>query len=999
MAAFAFVLAAALACVWVVPGLLDWNRYRDGIAALVSQRLGRGVRIGGPVSLQLLPQPVLTAANVSVEDAGDGIQLQAKALRLRVALGPLLAGRVDARELVLQGADARLPWPPPAGMFSHPPPAWITGLKAAVEDGRITIGGLVFAGINATLATDPVTRTLSVAGAGQSGGREWQFTVRLARAGRDHAAGLDISLDGQGKLRGTGGTFSGRITPDGAVEGRVAGRGSDLSQLMPAPALPWRGDGRLNAAGGLVIADELSLEIGKAPARGAVALRVTPQARLDVSIAAGRLDLDAWLPPLLLNGPPGLRAGLPTGIDLSAEAATLAGGTLRHLRGAVDLGRDGVALRDISALLPGDARLMLSGKVSDGAPATFAGPVRLTAPDLRATLRWLQPSLPAGIGALPLGVLRTADLMAQVKASAREAALSDLHGSLDGSRLKGTASVRLPAAADRTSASGQPTVPSAAASLAAPAKVPGRMAINADLSLDQLALDAWMPGPGERLAVDAGRQALASLRAVDADLRLQVGRAAWGRAPFGAVAAELQTEAARVFLRRMEAHPLGSQLAVSGQVDRAGRLVDGRVELTTPEAEAFRPLLAALPALPSQLGRLLRGPATATVLVSGPPEALQGKVTFDLSDLRANLQPLVNVPARSWSGSITLHHPGAPRLLQTLGLPATAAWLGDGSFSLVGQAAGEPGKLTLNGATLAAGAFRGVGSLQLDGRRLTGQAMVETLPLPFIYPRSPDPLPLALLRGWQASVRIEAEQVLAGLTPVLQQASTDVTLDDGVLRLNRLAGRLLNGSMTGALEVNAAKDPPRMTLQTQATGLRIPGEATGGPIDVTSGEANLQARLAAEGYSPAALLATLSGNAEFVVKDGVASGFDVAALSAALSAQGVEGRTNLVESSLLAGQTPFSALEMRLGVERGVANVDGRLQGPSGGGTISGSIDLVGDAVDVRLGLSPAPGPAGGAGPNLGLRLSGSATEPVRTPELAGLAQWLADRAARAAAR
>ncbi len=36
---------------------------------------------------------------------------------------------------------------------------------------------------------------------------------------------------------------------------------------------------------------------------------------------------------------------------------------------------------------------------------------------------------------------------------------------------------------------------------------------------------------------------------------------------------------------------------------------------------------------------------------------------------------------RRWSGPMTLHHPGAPRLLELLGVPGTASWLGDGSFS------------------------------------------------------------------------------------------------------------------------------------------------------------------------------------------------------------------------------------------------------------------------------------------------------------------------------
>ena len=94
------VVAMAVGALWASPAWLDWGRYRDSIASLVAAGIGRPVRITGQVALHLLPQPVLTASGVEVEDAGDGISLRTRELRLGVALGPLLAGRVQARELV-----------------------------------------------------------------------------------------------------------------------------------------------------------------------------------------------------------------------------------------------------------------------------------------------------------------------------------------------------------------------------------------------------------------------------------------------------------------------------------------------------------------------------------------------------------------------------------------------------------------------------------------------------------------------------------------------------------------------------------------------------------------------------------------------------------------------------------------------------------------------------------------------------------------------------------
>lgn len=994
------LLAVLVAALWLVPGMLDWNRYRDGIAALASEQLGRPVHIGGAVSLQVLPQPILTAADITIDDLGTAattgeVGLHARALRLRVALGSLLAGRIDARELTLQGADLHLPWPPPPGAMSRRPPSWLTGLQARVEDSRLQVGEVVFSGVDATVGTDAETGTLSVAGVGRAGTRGWQFTARLARPGRDGAAGLDISVDGQDRLRDTGGTFSGQLGSDGGLSGRVAGRGPDLSLLMPAPALPWRGDGRLTAKGGLAVADELALEIGGAPARGAVALRVQPQARLDVSITAGRLDLDAWLPALLGRNRGTLRSGIPTGIDLSAEAATLAGGTLRRLRGGVDLAPGGVLrLREVSAILPGDAQLALSGEVTTlpgaaaAAPATvevallagaarFDGTVGLKAPDLRGTLHWLERVAP--MTALPDGVLHAADLSAHVVADAGQLAVSELRGTVDGSSIAGTASVRDGARPELTAA----------------------------LTLDRLALDPWVPTPAALLSPQGAGAALAALLGIDGDLKLRVERADWAGLPLGTVIVEMQTEVSRVMLRRLELQPLGARVVVSGQLGGNGRLSEGRLEAVSGDMAALRPAFGPLlrpwigPLLGPSLGRasegvqpLLRGPGSLLVLAAGPSDALAMRVTLEMGDLRVEAQPTVSLLARRWAGPLTLHHPGAPRLLEQLGLGGAAAWLGDGSLSLLGQVTVSPGRVAIDGATVSAGGLRGSVQVWADGRRVAGRLAFETLPLPLIYPRSPDPLPLEWLRSWQAALRVEAQEVQVGLTPILQGASADLVLEDGKLRLDRAMARLgpgsVSGGINGSLVLDAVSDPPRLSVTGEGEGLVVTGPVFGGPLDLVAGQAGLSFDLSAAGHSPAALLATLGGRVVVRVHDGLVAGFDLAATGVAL--QEADARTALgrARAAMLGGNTSFATLEAPVLVERGVAGLEVQLEAPSGTAGLRGSLDLQGGGDNLQLVLrGPAPGM-----PSLGLRLAGSGEAVVRTPELAGLARWLAARPA-----
>ncbi|MBV8916392.1 MAG: AsmA family protein, partial [Acetobacteraceae bacterium] len=788
------LLLVLVAGIWVVPGMLDWNRYRVSIAALVASGLGRPVRIGGNVTLHLLPQPILTASGIEVDDAGHGVVLAAHELRLRVALGPLLGGRVDARELELRGADLRLPWPPPAGALAQRPPAWLTGLQARVEESRLQVGNLVVSDIGASLATDPDTGTLSAVGSGTSFGRTWRFTARLARPGRDGAAGLDLSLDGQGKLQDTGATFSGVLGADGALSGRVAGRGPDLSQLMPGPAVPWRGDGRLSASGGLAVADELALEIGGSPARGAVALRVQPDARLDLALAAGRLDLDAWIPVLMRSAQTGAPPPtLPTGIDLSAEAATLAGGTLRRLRGAFDVDADGVSAREVSAVLPGDAQITLSGRMpGKGRGTMFEGTAHVAAPDFRTTLRWLEPFAPAVLGSVPARALRTADLNAKLTIDGAGAALSDISGTLDAAGLQGGLALR----------------------------IGSRPGVSAGFTLDRIVLDPWLPEPA-RLRDPARAYAdFASAlghAGFDADIKLQAQKASWRGAELGPLSIDGQSEAGRLTLRRLELTGFGIRATASGTLGEGARLSEGRVELSTQDVSPVRGLLP--PDWTAGVG-LLRGPANMLVQMSGPTDALAVRTTLDMADLRVEAQPVLNLPARRWAGSLTLHHPGAPRLLEVLGLPGTASWLGDGSFSLIAQASGAPDRVELSDFTLVAGSNRATGQLALRDRTLSGRVAAETLALPMVYARSPDPLPLGFLDRWQANLRVQASEVLVGLEPVVHSLQADLSLADGVLSLPRIAAKVAGGDVSGAIRLELA-DTPRLSLAGEARGVPI----------------------------------------------------------------------------------------------------------------------------------------------------------------------------------
>jgi len=950
------LIVLAVVAAWQVVPRLDPNLFRGELIAVASARLGRDVRIDGPIHLDLLPEPTLTADKVRL-GSDQGVSVTAAELRLTVALGPLLGGRIDARELVLRGADLRLPWPlDPADVVVRTPP-WLAAVTARVEDGKLSVGGLSFTGIDATLTTANDSGSYAAAGAAKFSGQPWRFTARLTQPGLDGSAGLDVTLDGQGPAQGIGGTLSGQIGPDGTLAGRVSARGPDLSHLLPAPSVSFKAEGRITIAGGLAAADDLAMEIGGSPARGVVALRVAPQPRLDVALVASRLDLDAWLPVLLRSA----SLDLPTGIDLSAEAATFAGGTLRGLRAAVDLSNAGAEVREVRAVLPGDAPLKLSGRIvpaeaGAGHPARFEGDVALTAPALRTTLAWAQQAGAAPIAMLPDGVLRTADLAGHVIAEPTQLAVDSLAGLLDGSPITGSLSVR----------GGK------------------RWALGAGLALDRLDLDPWLPAELPALAALPGHFA-----PLDLNLRLEAKQALLRGITLAPLSLDAGAEAGRLTVRKLDLAVNGVHAAASVTIAEGGRVSEGRLDIQAPQAA---PLAALLPEGFAFLGHtapgLWRTPATVQIFGAGAPDKLALKLTADSGDLRLESAPLLDLTRHTWTATTTLRHPGAPRLLQTLGVPAAAAWLGDGSFGLIAQLSGSPGKLSADSFDLAAGGLRLTGALLLDRAAatptLTGRIAAETLPLPVPQARSAVPLPVAALRGLDATIKLQAERVLADLVPALSHVEATLGLQAGVLRLDLARAAVAGGTAIGFATFDTEADPPAFATGFGVNGVGIDGPLFDTPFDLTDGKIDAKVALTASGHAPAALLATLAGDLSLTVRDGALAGIALGRAGPVLAEDALHG-------ALADGVTPFDVLTLGAQVERGVLRLhDTTLTGASGSMAAEGSIDLPGDALDLRLLLRPAVADP----PTLTLRLSGPLQAPERAADVAAAADWRAAHAA-----
>jgi len=954
LASVAALLLLAILAAWLVPGRLDWNRFRPEIERFSSAQLGREVRIEGPITVTLLPQPVITASAVTLAGVAP---IHADTLRLRVGLGALLAGHIEAAELVLRGVDMRIPWPLPASTYPVRPPTWLAAVSARIEQGRVSVGTLTFTGIEATLTTGELTGSYAAAGTGQLYGRAWHFTARLTQPGGDGSAALDATLDGQGPAQGFGATLSGQLGRDGAFGGRVAARGPDLSQLLPAPAVAFSAEGRVTVADGLAAADDLALDIGGSPTKAAVAFRVTPTPRLDVALAASRIDLDAWLPALTRAN----AAILPLGIDLSAEAAQLAGGTLRRLRAAIDLSGIDADIREFSAILPGDAQLTLAGRATRpaSAPPTLDAAMSLTAPHARVTLAWLGAVL-AGLRAtpdpaatLPPDVAHDADLTATISLTRERLSATALAGTLDGSPIHGDASL----------AFGR------------------RLSYLARLSLDHLSLDPWLR-PG---AFDPGRS--------DIDATIDIGTANWAGHALAPLHLDGTIESGRATIRALRIAVSGVHASLAGTLVEGGRITDGALDVTADNGAQLAGLFpAAFATVGDTVPLLLRLPVHAHADLAGRTQSLASHLTLTLGDLRVTADPVIDVPGLGWSGPLTMRHPGAPRLAELLGLGGAPAWLGDGSFALVAQVAGKPGKWTASSFDIAAGSLHATGQLTLDTadptRRLTGQIQADALPLPFPYIRSPEPLPLPSLAGWQANIALQARTVLFSASPLLEQATANLVVTDGVVLIQGLKARLGGGQLTGTASLDTAHEPRRLAATMDLSGATIGGALFGTAIDLTAG--TLDGRLAVEavGNSPAGLLATTTGILHLEARAGTLAGLDLGRASDDLSEAAAR-------ASLAGGSMKFDRLGLDATIDRGQMTIGTALvEAPSGQLRLTGAVDLLNGTAALHVTARPQVADP----PDIGLTLTGPLDAPKRTPELAGVAKWLVARAAPAPA-
>ncbi|MFI5023832.1 MAG: AsmA family protein [Alphaproteobacteria bacterium] len=480
----------------------------------------------------------------------------------------------------------------------------------------------------------------------------------------------------------------------------------------------------------------------------------------------------------------------------------------------------------------------------------------------------------------------------------------------------------------------------------------------------------------------------------------------------------------------------GSKIAVSGLRSQSG-LITATGDISVAGFRQEDTLAANLKLETPRLGTLLTlagvkaptgldglGPAEAEVKLDGDRSgyALEGKLAASGGSLRLAGKLAATDAGPSYDLTLDAEAPELATLLQAL-LPdyrPTSRKLG--GFQLHAKVGGDREKLDLSelqaklgpisvSGTLAA-AFAGArpklkvlleaSAFELDpflpagdgergqNRRARGQAVTGQSTR-----WSTKALELASLKGVDADIGLSTPELTYGQYRV-EEAKLAATLDNAVLTLGELSGKLYEGNLklTGTLD---AQTEPKASLSLRLDGAKL-GQAglKLGAVKLKDGTLTTSADLATSGESELALVRGLDGKGALKMEGGVIQGLDFNAVNARLAKPG--GGADLialVQAATSGGETKITRLEGTFGVKDGVAeSKDLMLEVDGASAKGEGSIDLPRWYMEYQTAFKLT---AAEDAPPFLIKLKGAPDEPRKFLDSNAFQEWLVKRAASAA--
>lgn len=342
LAVFLLVVLVAGAML-VLPGMIDWDRYRDEIVAQLHDATGYEYKIGGPIELAVLPYPRLKLSDLAITNPPRAQQplLTLENAAVSVKLMPLLQGKVIVDSIALNkpvihleiGSDGKPSWMTPELEAHMVPKADTgndgagknkTGFAEAVSLDSITIkdGSLFYTDyrkgttqslekIDLDIGGDTLTGPFEVSGNVVYNGQKIGLTLKTGRINADtnsvavqaelteESTATQISFSGVTGLKGVLDAQGSTTISTNSVGGlpKLAGN----PEIPALAGKPLKVTGILTAAPAQITYKDLKISYAGTDASGDVTV-VPPQqegAPLELSLAlnaAQPLDLGGMLP-------------------------------------------------------------------------------------------------------------------------------------------------------------------------------------------------------------------------------------------------------------------------------------------------------------------------------------------------------------------------------------------------------------------------------------------------------------------------------------------------------------------------------------------------------------------------------------------------------------------------------------------------------------------------------------------------------------------------------
>ena len=822
-----------------LPLMVDWQAYKPRLVSLLSEATGRAVVIDGPIDLTLLPRPAVRVRGLKLGNAPGApgpYLLEVRRVEAQLSWHALIQGRLEVTRVALDEPSVLIE-PAPDGQPNwwlplldssapgQPPLVPLSVDRIEVRNGRLLHALGLFGqpidarSINLAVRLDRAG-LVHLEGSAVSSGVPITVALDL-RTGLSAEAPVALSVEAPGgRLTFTG--WPGQRSATDPLRGRMSLTAAflpefvqSLSRMLGRPPI------RLNEAvlrqvevsgdvalvGERLTIDGLDAKIGVDRIRGALQVDWAKGIAVSGRLAAATLDADRWVerlhdqpllvPPLDANTiPPSEAPDLQFQLSVEAGSLLYRRGTVRDLSATFHVDNGVLHVQEVKAILPGDFRIHRRiGFEGDQAHPGYDGVIEVDGQNLRETLKWI------GIdtSAVPADRLRTMQVNGRTRPVKGVIHVSNASFALDDQAGTVSADIALSI----------PTV------------------ITARLQMPRLDLDGYRLGASAFSAMTATATAPADTGGIPLpliDISATLGQVIYRGEPAHDVDARILVRGNQLTLKRVAVGALlGSHLEISGSVSDFGTAP--RFDLT------WRGVLPDLDRMLDYAGlpRFINGRIGAAQIA--------GKATGTLQDVG-----LSNLSVSMLEATITAA--GQVRFADKLhyDFPRWAIASHDVG-TLVAVASGTRRQSLAE--IRASGAFRGdehkasfQGELVIDGMPVWGDVSSTLVARPRIdasfrapsglrldrwLPAAPGSGAAQAVHGWASGAPSAGHNGLVGLrgfdgtlslvTPavhwgpyVLADVRLSTQLQQGVLKIDRLTGKLAEASIDLSGTVDARRD-------------------------------------------------------------------------------------------------------------------------------------------------------------------------------------------------